>query len=69
MRRLLRCTFHALAAASLLLCVATAAVWVRSYSVFDEFVAQRLEASEYARIHGGVPGRSDQAIQPPNRPR
>jgi hypothetical protein len=42
MRRLLRWTFHALAAASLLLCLATAGLWVRStgcttsYSPFDE---------------------------------
>ena len=37
MRRLLRWTFHALAAASLLLCVATAGLWVRSYWVADQF--------------------------------
>ena len=39
MRRLLRWTFHALAAASLLLCLATAGLWVRSYWVYDQFVA------------------------------
>jgi hypothetical protein len=41
MRRLLRWTFHALAAASLLLCVATAALWVRSHWVADEFMMGR----------------------------
>jgi hypothetical protein len=49
MRRLVRWTFNILAAASLLLCVATAALWVRSYSVYDGFVAQRAEASKYGR--------------------
>jgi hypothetical protein len=44
MRRLLRWTFHALAAASLLLCLATAVLWVRSYFVYDQF---------YAEIGGG----------------
>src|SRR5438270_4174056 len=38
MRRLLRWTFHALAAVSLLLCVAAAGLWIRSY-----FVSDRLE--------------------------
>src|SRR5437868_12938366 len=46
MRRLLRWTFNTLAAASLLLCLATAGLWVRSYWVCDEFIAQRREASE-----------------------
>src|SRR4051812_1063486 len=38
MRRLLRWTFHVLAAASLLLCLATAGLWVRSYWAFDQLV-------------------------------
>jgi 4-amino-4-deoxy-L-arabinose transferase-like glycosyltransferase len=49
MRRLLRWTFHAMAVASLLLCLATAALWVRSYWAYDQFVAQRRQVSE-----GGV---------------
>jgi hypothetical protein len=49
MRRLLRWTFHALAAASLLLCLATAALWVRSYRACDLFYAARQEASENGR--------------------
>jgi hypothetical protein len=51
MRRLLRWTFHALAAASLLLCLATAGLWVRSHWVYDRLFARRLEAteSEYVR--------------------
>jgi hypothetical protein len=36
MRRLLRWTFHALAAMSLLLSLATAGLWVRSYWVYDD---------------------------------
>jgi len=40
MRRLLRWTFNALAAASLLLCLATAGLWVRSYRVGDRFNAR-----------------------------
>ena len=36
MRRLLRWTFHALAAASLLLCLAAAGLWVRSYFISDQ---------------------------------
>ena len=51
MRRLLRWTFNALAAASLLLCLATAVLWVRSYWVEDQFFANRREASESARIY------------------
>src|SRR5947207_10881408 len=43
MRRLLRWTFHALAAASLLLCLATAWLWVRSYWVADELIALRTD--------------------------
>jgi hypothetical protein len=53
MRRLLRWTFNALAAASLLLCVAMAGLWVRSYWVCDEFIVQRREASNYGRRYGG----------------
>ena len=45
MRRLLRWTFNTLAAASLLLCLATAGLWVRSYWVYDEFYAHRWVAS------------------------
>src|SRR5437763_15419144 len=41
MRRLLRWTFNALATASLLLCLATAGLWVRSYRVCDELWARR----------------------------
>jgi len=44
MRRLLRWTFNTLAMASLLLCLATAGLWMRSYWVYDEFMAERLEA-------------------------
>ena len=55
MRRLLRWTFHALAAASLLLCVATAALWVRSYWVCDRFYAKRLEGAAYAETFGRYP--------------
>jgi hypothetical protein len=51
MRRLLRWTFHALAAASLLLCLATATLWVRSYRVWDQFIAERQEASEAGRAY------------------
>src|SRR4051812_45021766 len=54
MRRLLRWTFNALAATSLLLCLATAALWVRSYWVYDVFTAQRPEASrdgQYGERH------------------
>ena len=39
MRRLLRWTFHTLAAASLLLCLVTAGLWGRSYWVYDHFEA------------------------------
>ena len=46
MRRLLRWTFHTLAAASLLLCVATAGLWVRSYWVYDLFFASAPAASD-----------------------
>ena len=52
MRRLLRWTFNALAATSLLLCLATAALGVRSYWVGDELYAHRPEASD--RSHGRV---------------
>ena len=52
MRRLLLWTFHALAAASLLLCMATAALWVRSYWVYDRFLARRQEDSEWGREYG-----------------
>ena len=45
MRRLLRWTFNTLAMASLLLCLATAGLWVRSYWVEDELFGQRREAS------------------------
>jgi hypothetical protein len=41
MRRLLRWTFNTLAMASLLVCLATAGLWVRSYRVFDLFMAER----------------------------
>src|SRR5690242_6790154 len=44
MRRLLRWTFNTLAMASLLLCLATAGLWVRSYWVCDQFYAERQEA-------------------------
>ncbi len=44
MRRLLRWTFNTLAAASLLLCVATATLWVRSYWVADLVLVERREA-------------------------
>ena len=53
MRRLLRWTFHALAAASLLLCVAMAGLWVRSYGVYDVLIADRLEAPKAYRNHRG----------------
>jgi hypothetical protein len=66
MRRLLGWAFHGLAAASLLLCVATAALWVRSYWVTDMFLAERREPPSgeaddvgvphygvFARSHGG----------------
>jgi hypothetical protein len=46
MRRLLRWTFNTLAAASLLLCLATAGLWVRSYWVYDWFYAERREVGE-----------------------
>ena len=49
MRRLLRWTFHALAAASLLLCLATAGLWVRSYWGYDRFIARRLSATGLRR--------------------
>jgi hypothetical protein len=49
MRRLLRWAFNVLVAASLLLCLATAGLWVRSYWVFDLFQAARQEAAEYGR--------------------
>jgi hypothetical protein len=49
MRRLLRWTFNALAATSLLLCLATAGLWVRSYWVGDMFGATRVEASFVGR--------------------
>ena len=44
MRRLLRWTFNTLAMASLLLCLATAGLWVRSYWACDQFYAERQEA-------------------------
>jgi hypothetical protein len=44
MRRLLRWTCNTLAMASLLLCLATAGLWVRSYWVADRFVVKRREA-------------------------
>ena len=46
MRRLLRWTFNALAAASLLLCLATAALWVRSYWVCDRLYARHPDSSD-----------------------
>ena len=49
MRRLLRWTFNTLAAASLLLCLATAGLWVRSYWVADGFSAERPDASKNRR--------------------
>ena len=52
MRRLLRWTFNALAAASLLLCVATAGLWVRSNSAYDMFYAGRDEGSAFGRQLG-----------------
>jgi hypothetical protein len=52
MRRLLRWTFNTLAMASLLLCLATAGLWVRSYWVADLFHARRPEASEVGRTYG-----------------
>src|SRR3954465_3455689 len=52
MKRLLRWTFNTLAAASLLLCVAAALVWVCSYWAYDTFVAGRGEASSYGREFG-----------------
>jgi hypothetical protein len=52
MRRLLRWTFNTLAAASLLLCVATTVLWVRSHWVFDEFIAERPLAFEVGRKFG-----------------
>ena len=51
MRRLVRWTFNALAAASLLLCMATAGLWVRSYWVPDQFYARRPDASGHGRVH------------------
>ena len=56
MRRLLRWTFHALAAASLLLCLATAGLWVRSYWVCDLFTPsarRRRRTEEYGLQHYG----------------
>ena len=50
MRRLPRWTFNTLAAASLLLCLATAGLWVRGYWVADMFTAQRPEASAKPRM-------------------
>src|SRR3954452_13460506 len=44
MRRLLRWTFNTLAMASLLLCLATAGLWVRSYWACDQFYAEGQEA-------------------------
>src|SRR4051812_49368800 len=41
MRRLLRWTFNTLAMASLLLCLATAGLWVRRYLAVDKSAAQR----------------------------
>ena len=51
MRRLLRWTFNTLAMASLLLCLATAALWVRSYCVYDWFHAHRREADDAREDH------------------
>ena len=53
MRRLLRWTFNALAMASLLLCLATAVLWVRSYWVNDQLYARRPDASGHGRVHYG----------------
>jgi hypothetical protein len=53
MRRLLRWTFNVLVIASLLLCLATAGLWVRSYWVIDLLTAQRLEATEAGQTFGG----------------
>ena len=46
MTRLLRWTFLTLAAASLVLCLATAGLWVRSYWVYDQLYAYRLHAPD-----------------------
>jgi hypothetical protein len=58
MTRLLRWTVYALAAASLLLCVATAAVWVRSYWVLDivlaECSAPKAEGQDFGTPRYGV---------------
>jgi hypothetical protein len=51
MRRLLRWTFNTLAMASLLLCLATAGLWVRTYWVGDEFFAHRPDASGSVAEH------------------
>jgi hypothetical protein len=68
MRRLLRWTFNALAALSLLLCIATAALWVRSYWVTDTLLVERREApppssssedgQDYGTPHYGVYAKS-----------
>jgi hypothetical protein len=47
MRRLVRWVFNCLAAASLLLCLATAVLWVRSYWVRDDFDAVRPAVPDY----------------------
>src|SRR5438477_5814361 len=52
MRRVLRWTFNALAAASLLLCLATAGLWVRSYWVQDWFLAQRWDVDKHGHKDG-----------------
>ena len=51
MRRLLRWTFHALAAASLLLCLATAGLWVRSHWVYDQFARPAPSVGAYGPEH------------------
>src|SRR5947209_4342907 len=56
MRRLLRWTFHALAAVSVLLCVATAALWLRSYSIPDRFDASSSDRQLRAGRYGFVAG-------------
>ena len=78
MRRLLRWTFNALAAASLLLCLATAGLWVRSYWVCDQFTAiarrrrtsaVRLRPSQHYRIRSHrTAGSSAAGSAGPSRP-
>ena len=53
MKRLLRILLNAATVLSLVVCVATCVLWVRSYSVGDGFVWKPSDAPPYYRAYAG----------------